>query len=111
MCQIDWALTAAMLAGVGTLLAGIAAVFVLPWQLGFRKEAKESKQEVESLHNSLKLMLPIYKQYMESSEGIVWENYPGNNADMIIKGISKKFALDEYLVKRILDALKTEGKI
>lgn len=111
MCQIDWGLTADMLAGVGTLLAGIAAIFVLPWQLGFRKEAKESKKKVESLQASIKLMFPLYKQYMASEEGIVWQDYPGKDAAMVIKGISRKFALEEAFVKEILDAMKAEGKI
>lgn len=52
MCQIDWGLTAAMLGRVGKFLAGIAAIFVLPWQLEFRREVKEYKE-------SLKIMLPI----------------------------------------------------
>ncbi|EDZ61320.1 hypothetical protein SMGD1_2494 [Sulfurimonas gotlandica GD1] len=110
MCEIDWNLTADMLTGAGTLLAGLAAIFVLPWQLGFRKEAKESKKEIESLHTSLKLMFPMYKQYMASEAGIVWSDYT-SDADNIVKGISKKFALDERLVRSILDELQQEGKI
>ena len=110
MYDIDWALTAQMLTGFGAFLTGIAAIFVLPLQLGFRREAKKSKKQIENLHTSLKLMFPLYKQYMASEEGIVWQNYPGD-ADMIVKGISKKFALDKQLVRNILDALKAEGKI
>ncbi|MFZ2540383.1 MAG: hypothetical protein WAW75_01265 [Gallionella sp.] len=110
MCEIDWTLTAAMLGGVGAFLTGIAALFVLPIQLGFKKEAKKSKEEVEHLQMSLKLMFPIYKQYMASEEGIVWGDYP-ENAEQIINGISRKAALDKELVRRILDELKAEGKI
>ena len=44
MYDIDWALTAQMLTGFGAFLTGIAAIFVLPLQLGFRREAKKSKK-------------------------------------------------------------------
>lgn len=110
MCEIDWALVAAMLGGIGAFLTGIAALFVLPIQLGFRKEAKKSKDEVEQLQMSLKLMFPIYKQYMASEEGIVWGNYPAD-AEQIINGISRKTALDKELIRKILDELKAEGTI
>lgn len=111
MCEIDWALTADMFGGIGAFLAGIAAIFVLPWQLGFRKEAKESKEKIQSLQSSIKLMFPLYKQYMASKEGIVWQDYPGKNSAMIVRAIAEKFALDEDFVREVLDALKSEGKI
>ena len=110
MCEINWALTASMLGGVGAFLTGIAALFVLPVQLGFKKEAKKSKEEVEHLHVSLKLMLPIYKQYMARSEGIVLGDYP-QDAEEIVNGLSRKTKLDKVLIRKILDELKAEGKI
>jgi len=110
MCEIDWTLTAAMLGGVGAFLTGIAALIVLPLQLGYRKEAKKSKEELEQLEMSLKLMFPIYKEYMAGEEGIVWGDYP-EDAEQIINGISRKTALDKELIRRILDELKAEGKI
>jgi len=110
MCEIDWNLLADMLAGVGALLTGLAAIFVLPAQLGYRREAKESQEKVQSLKASLKLMFPLYKQYMASEEGIVWDDYPAH-ADMIVKGIARQFALDEQFVRETLDALKAEGRI
>jgi len=110
MCEIDWTLTAAMLGGIGAFLTGIAALFVLPVQLGWWKKAKKSKEEVEQLQMSLKLMLPIYTQYMASEEGIVWGVYP-KDAEQIINGISRKTALDKELVHRLLNELKAEGKI
>ena len=112
MCELDWTLTAAMLGGVGVFLTGVAATsasLVLPI-LRFRKEAKKSKEELEQLEMSLKLMFPIYKQYMAGKEGIVWGNYP-EDAEQIINGISRKTRLDKELIRRILDELKAEGKI
>lgn len=47
---------------------------------------------------------------MAREEGIVWGNYP-EDAEQIINGISRKAALDKELVRRILDELKSEGKI
>jgi hypothetical protein len=110
MCELDWTLTAAMLGGIGAFLTGIAAFFVLPVQLGWWKKAKKSREEVEQLQLSLKLMFPIYKQYMASEEGIVWGDYP-QDAEQIINGVSRKTSLDKELVRKILDELQAEGKI
>lgn len=110
MCDINWTLIASMLGGVGAFLTGIAAIFIIPWQLGFRKDAQESKKELNELKTSLKLMRSIYKQYMASSEGIVWENYPGDS-EKIINAISKRTGFDTELVRQMLDTLKNEGKI
>lgn len=103
MCQINWTLFAAMLGGIGTLLVGIAAIVVLPKQLGYRKEAKESR-------TALKLMLPAYSRYMGGEEGIVWADYP-QDADNIIKGICRETNLDPKVVRGLLDELKAENRI
>jgi len=92
-----------MLGGVGTLLVGIAAVVILPVQLGYKKEAKKFR-------HSLKLMLPIYRQYMASEEGIVWGDYPADSEN-IIKALTKRTGLGASTVKEMLDELKNEGKI
>jgi len=103
MCVIDWSLVAALLGGIGTLLVGIAAVTVLPKQLGYRKEAKE-------LQNAITLMRQFYRQYMASEEGIIWRDYPAD-ADDIVRGITERTGLDAKNVREMLDALKKEGKI
>jgi hypothetical protein len=95
MWQIDWSLFSEMLTGIGTLLTGLAAMVVLPWQLGFRKEAKK-------LRASLKLMLPAYRQYVASEEGIVWGDYP-KDADQIVDGIACKTELDKKLIREMLN--------
>ncbi|MGI9273147.1 MAG: hypothetical protein ACR2QT_15325 [Woeseiaceae bacterium] len=103
MCRIDWTLFAAMLGGIGTLLVGIAAVVVLPKQLGYRKEAKESR-------TAMKLMLLAYRRYMGGEEGIVWGDYP-KDADNIIKGICRDTSLKPEVVRGLLDELKIENRI
>ena len=111
MCEVDLQLVAAMLGGIGAFLTGIAAIFVLPKQLGFRRDAQESKKLLEEVQTSHSLMLSIYRKYMASLEGIVWSDYPGNDSQKIIDAISKKTQLEKSEVKRMLDDLKDSGKI
>ncbi len=87
--------------GIGTLLVGMAAIVILPVQLGYKKKAKKFR-------HSLKLMLPIYRAYMASEEGIIWGDYPAD-ADQIIKAITRRTGLDANTVKEMLDELKNEG--
>ena len=103
MCAIDWSLVAEMLGGIGTFLFGIAAFVVLPVQLGYKKKAK-------NFRHSLKLMLPVYRQYMAGEEGIVWGDYPAD-ADNIIKGLAKRTGIEASTVRKMLDELKSEGKL
>jgi predicted transcriptional regulator len=55
-------------------------------------------------------MLPIYRAYMASEEGVVWGDYPAD-ADNIIKGLTKRAGLHAKTVREMLDELKKEGRI
>ena len=103
MCAIDWTLTADLLGGVGTFLVGLAAMLTLLIQFGYKRKASEYE-------NALKLMMVGYRSYLASEEGIVWEDYP-KDADRIVAGIVGRTHMDRALVQRLLDQLKTEGKI
>lgn len=103
ICAVDLTVPAAMLAGIGTLLVGIAVVVILPVQLGYKKAAKAYRR-------SLKETLPIYREYMASEEGIVLGDYPAD-AENIIKALTKRTGLDAKTVREMLDELKKEGKI
>lgn len=103
MCEIDWIFTAEMLTGIGTIMTGIAAMIVLPVQLGYRREARE-------LRKSMHLMRIIYRQYMASAEGIVWKDYP-SDADQVIDGIARKTGLDKVTIRELLDDLNKDGRL
>ena len=103
MCSIDWTLFADMLRGTGTLLLGVAAMLTLLFQFWYKRKASEYE-------NALKLMLLAYRTYMGGEEGIVWKDYP-SDAEQIVAGIVRRTHMDRSLVQRLLDKLKTEGKI
>lgn len=121
MCTIDWPLMSSVLTGVGTFFVGVAALFTVWIQFkqlkdardardAARKEAADAHNQLEADRRSTRLMLSSYREYMASSEGIVWSDYPAD-ADMIVSRLAKKTGLDPKVVKEMLDRLKAAGKI